>query len=231
MKEEVSFLRHSAWVSPESLTDKITIIGCGATGSNMALIAARMGFTKFDLWDADNVESHNLPNQVFFTRHIYQNKAEALAEILKEFNPRIEVTVHKEFFYSEQHKDSISGILILTVDSNSARKDIYKSFHQNSEIEYVIETKMGWDYAELHLIDNLNSEHCEKWLKSLKDDKDIPDGPCNLRICTTLVTIVSSYAIHSLCAKYAARNTGEAWVPDKLTMFELSPKLSVYKIK
>lgn len=231
MKDEVSFLRHAAWVNPESLTDKITIIGCGATGSNMALLAARMGFTEFDLWDADLVESHNLPNQVFFERHIHQNKAEALANILKEFNSRIKVTVHKEFFYTEKHKELISGILLLMVDSNSARRDIYKSFYLNDKIEYVIETKMGWDYAEMHIIDNLDSKHCEAWLKNLKDDKDIPDGPCNLRICTTLVTIVASYAIHSLCDRYAARAAGGAWVPDKLTMFELSPKLSVYKIK
>lgn len=220
---EVSFLRHAGWVGPETLTSTINIIGCGATGSHIALTAARMGFTKFRIWDADKVESHNLPNQAFMLKHIGMNKATALRELLLEFNPRIECICHEEFFTTEQHKELLEGILVLTVDTQSGRKDIYDSFYLNPNIDLVVETKLGFDYAELHLLETLDSSHCEQWLSALRNDEEIEPGPCNLRICTTLVGIVSNYAVHSICAKFADEN----WKRNKMTIFTLDPVLKV----
>ena len=61
----VSFLRHAAYFSPEDAREPLNIIGVGATGSNIGLYAARMGFHNFRIWDADIVEDHNLPNQIY----------------------------------------------------------------------------------------------------------------------------------------------------------------------
>ena len=68
VEESVSFLRHAGWVGPEDLTDTINIIGCGATGSHIALAAAKAGFHSFQLWDADIVENHNADNPRIVSR-------------------------------------------------------------------------------------------------------------------------------------------------------------------
>lgn len=92
MSTAVSFLRHAGWVGPEDLNDTLTIIGCGAVGSNLALIAAKMGFHEFDLWDADIVEPHNLANQAYDVEHIGMKKVAALASspTLQEFAASLE---------------------------------------------------------------------------------------------------------------------------------------------
>jgi len=96
----VSFLRHSGWVGPEDFTEPLNIIGTGAVGSHVAVLAARMGFHKFRLWDHDLVEPHNLANQVFDHNHIGMPKVEAVKDVLTRFNPAIMVETHQKFFES-----------------------------------------------------------------------------------------------------------------------------------
>lgn len=224
-----SFLRHSGWVSPEILHETVNIIGCGAVGSNVALIAAKMGFHKFRLWDLDVVEAHNLPNQAYEPKHINMYKVEALRDVLQTFNPDVEVEIHKEFFTTAS-KDYVEGVLVLATDTMKSRDEIYNVFEMNTNISRVFEIRLGFDYGELNIVDNLDPAQCKSWKALLVDDAQVPDGPCNLRICTTLVTLVSSYAVHSMCAMYVAESKGEEWNPKPKSIFQLSPELQHYAI-
>tara|TARA_Y100001970_G_C14242691_1_gene865889 strand:+ start:929 stop:1615 length:687 start_codon:yes stop_codon:yes gene_type:complete len=225
----VSFLRHAGWFGPED-AKTLNIIGVGATGSWIGLLAAKMGFHKFQIWDADIVEDHNLPNQIYELQDINKPKVEAFQRVLKEFNPAIEVIAHNEFFTTEKHKNMLNGPLVLTVDTMSARKDIYDSFNINWKVKNVFETRLGFDYGELNIIDNLNSNSTSEWYSSLKNDDEIPDGPCNLRICTTLVNMVASYTVHTLCSMLVSNKNDEIWSYNKKTMFNLTPKLQTYSM-
>ena len=227
---EVSFWRHSGWFAPE-YAPPLNIIGVGATGSNIGLIAAKMGFQKFRIWDPDVVENHNLPNQIYDIHHIGQHKTDAFKDVLVRFNPRIEVETYNELFTSTQEQVSkLEGPLVLTVDTMQARKEIYEAFKLNWKVECVFETRLGFDYGELNVIDNSSMEACNQWYKTLMNDEDIPDGPCNLRICTTLVTIVAAQTVHHLCDMAVTRQNGKNWNPPKKVMFQLDPKLTVYNI-
>lgn len=229
MEKRVSFLRHNGWVGPTDLTSRLYIIGCGATGSNIALTAAKMGFRKFSLWDLDVVESHNLPNQAYDIEHIGQQKVEALGHVLRRFNPEVDVEVNPNFFTSE-HRDSVDGTLVLTTDTMSSRKDIYNVFVENPMIDSVFETRLGFDYGELNIIDNNNILECQNWSRTLCNDEDIPRGPCNLRICTTLVQIVASYTVHMMCAKAAADKAEKVWDYKRKTIFQLDQKITTHNI-
>lgn len=225
----VSFLRHSGWVSPQDLTETLNIIGCGAVGSNLALLAAKMGVHRFRLWDVDEVEPHNLPNQAFEPEHVGQKKVEALAAVLRRFNPEIEVEIHTSFFTID-NKDQLDGPLVIATDTMKSRKEIYNAFYLNPNVSHVFEIRLGFDYGELHVIDNLDPDACDRWNRMLVNDEDVPEGPCNQRICTTLVLLISSYAVHTLCAKYVAESAGETWEPKSRTMFELKPELQIYAL-
>lgn len=74
---------------PEKNEDRIHIIGCGSVGSTVAENLARSGVTKFTLWDFDEVEPHNLANQMFRQKDVGKKKTEALLDILSEINPDI----------------------------------------------------------------------------------------------------------------------------------------------
>ena len=80
-----------------------------------------------------------------------------------------------------------------------ARKEIYHAFRLNWKVKNVFETRVGFDYAELNVIENMNINRTDSWFNCLLSDEDIPEGPYNLRICTTLVTIIAAQTVHTIC--------------------------------
>lgn len=224
---QVSFLRHAAFVGPEDFMDPITIVGCGAVGSYIAYFLAKMGCQKFVLFDKDYIEPHNLPNQAFDPEHIGQKKVDALKKVLQKFNPQIEITTYDRFF-SEKDGELVEGPLVLATDTMKSRQEIYNAFYMNTSIDHVFEVRLGFGYGELNIVDTTDPQSCESWKSSLRDDSEIPDGPCNLRICTTLVAIIAAQAAHMICAKYAAERKGIDWDIKSKHMFEHKPWLNIH---
>jgi hypothetical protein len=207
----VSFLRHSGWVSPTDLQDTLTIVGVGAVGSNAALLAAKMGFTKFALWDADIVEPHNLSNQAFDVEHLDQSKVDAMESVLKRFNPEIEVVKHDEFFTA---KTAVfpGGPVVLAVDSMSARKEIIKLAKNNLDVTLVAEIRLGFDFGVVNLVDNMDEQSVNNFLATIRNDDEVEEGPCNQRMCTTLVYGTVQILVHQLCRYYVADRSGDDFV-------------------
>jgi hypothetical protein len=226
---EVSFLRHAGWFGPEDAGLPLNIIGVGATGSHIGLIAARMGFHKFRVWDPDIVEDHNLPNQIYDVEHINKQKVDAFEDVLTRFNPRIRVEKHN-YYFNKEHKEELSGPLVLTVDTMKARKEIYHAFRINWKVKSVFETRVGFDYAELNVIDNMNTKETDLWFNCLKNDDEIPEGPCNLRICTTLVAMVAAHTVHTICNMLSSNRREESWDYSSKTIFNLSPRLETHNL-
>ena len=217
-----SFLRAAGFVGPSDITEKLTIVGCGAVGSHVALTAARMGFSEFELWDDDNVEPHNLPNQTYMPKHIGTAKVVALGEVLKEFNPAIRIT-QKNMRLTTETADDLSGMVLIATDSMSSRQEISKLIAMNFMVSSVVELRLGFDYGEVHIIDNLNPEEVTNWQATFKNDDEVEEGPCNLKICTTLVLITSAFAVHQMCEKFAAQRRVEEWKYQTRTVFALTP--------
>jgi len=157
-----------------------------------------MGWHRFKIWDLDVVESHNLPNQIYNYNHIGQKKVDALEDVLTSFNPDILVEKHPYFFETEKHKELLDGPLILTVDSLSARKDIYASFYMNPDVPVVIETAMGFTHAWVTYFEMQDLDWMQNWFANLKDDSEVEEGPCGERIMTTLTLNVASIATQLL---------------------------------
>ena len=74
---------------PELLDAPIHIIGCGAVGSTIAENLARLGIKELNLWDFDDVEEHNIANQMFFQHQVNKPNTEAVESICKLINPEI----------------------------------------------------------------------------------------------------------------------------------------------
>lgn len=228
-ERRVSFLRHAGWFSPSLANCRVIVIGCGAVGSNAALQAARMGFMRFDLWDKDDVEGHNLPNQAYDVEHIGMPKVSALEAVLRRFNPEVDVTTHCEFF-TEESEITEGGPLILATDSFDSRRIIAKAFRLNPDVQGVFETRLGFDYGQVNILDNTDSEACDNWEATLGNDAETPDGPCNKKICGTLVGSTTSYLVHQMCSKFVAEAAGETWdyKARGRTLFQLADNLTVY---
>jgi molybdopterin/thiamine biosynthesis adenylyltransferase len=97
---------------------QILLAGCGL-GSNIALLAARTGFTNFILADGDSVKLGNLNRQAFRAEHIERNKAEMTAELIHEINPEAKIEVFPQFITTIDEMDNLvskADLIINMVD-------------------------------------------------------------------------------------------------------------------
>ena len=227
----VSFLRHNSFFGPEDVQDIcLNIIGVGATGSWVGLLAAKMGWHKFKVWDADIVESHNLPNQIYDITQIGLPKVEAFKQKLEQFNPAVQVETCNEFFHSSTHTDCLEDALFIAVDSLSARKDIVSSLEDNILLDIVLETRMGFTHAEMVAFEPDDQSTIDNYLSLLKDDNEVTEAACNERIITTLTSIVASSVVHNLCSFYSSPRRNASFALPKKAIFNLNDKLTTYNM-
>lgn len=144
--------RHVETVNPEKYEKPVHVIGCGATGSWVALTLTKMGFKNINLWDFDVVDEHNIPNQVFHNGHRNKSKVEALAEELnKQHVDDMKLVVHNE---KVTGKTKLEGIVFLLTDTMASRKEIFEdSLKYNASVDLIIETRMGKDTGMVYTID------------------------------------------------------------------------------
>jgi molybdopterin/thiamine biosynthesis adenylyltransferase len=96
-----NLVSRNKYIIPKKLQQKIKkckifLLGCGL-GSQVGLLAVRSGFVNFILVDGDKVTLDNLNRQAFRYEHLGKNKAEALASMLKDVNPKVNVEYYPIF--------------------------------------------------------------------------------------------------------------------------------------
>lgn len=72
----------------------VGIAGLGGLGSNIAMMLARSGISRFVLVDFDLVDQSNLNRQHYFPRHLGRLKTECLKEQMMELNPDLYIQTY-----------------------------------------------------------------------------------------------------------------------------------------
>ena len=181
---------------PSMCKGRTHIIGCGSVGSTLAELIARTGYTKFSLYDFDNIEAHNLANQPFRNSHIGRNKAEVTAEMICEINPEAakDIRVFKDG-WSDQ---PLSGCVFLCVDSMKVRNAISRGNASNRSIKTMFDFRTRLTDAQHYAADWNNPEQVSNFIKSMDftdEDahKETPVSACGveLSVASTVRTICS----------------------------------------
>lgn len=73
---------------------KVTILGLGGLGSNIAIMLAKSGINNLTLVDYDKVELTNINRQAYTYTDVDKYKTDALVDILKQINPFINLKVY-----------------------------------------------------------------------------------------------------------------------------------------
>ncbi len=184
--------RHISVFSPDNVKYPIHIIGVGATGSFVAMELARMGCPVLNIYDFDDVEIHNIPNQYYDTEDLGKLKAEALAEKLKAINPNIIVNVFTKAVLpkaDEEHPgiDTMKGYVFLLVDSMKVRKELWAAAKENKDIIHCWESRLGSDQARVYSID-MSIKDFSKYEADFYDDDNAEVSACGTSI--TVLPIV-----------------------------------------
>ena len=142
--------KHHEFFQPETVTEKIHIVGCGAIGSTLAYMLAKLGLTNFVLYDEDIVESKNVANQMYRSIDIGRQKTEALKDMLIEVNPDIEHFIQTKGFYTNQQ---LNGYVFIAVDSIEIRKKIVEANKYNPNVVAMFDFRMRLEDAQHYAAD------------------------------------------------------------------------------
>ena len=178
-----NLLRHESIFKPSMLDGTpIHIIGCGATGSSIALNLVKLGVPELHLYDMDIVEEHNLANQFFIDEDVGKMKASSLAKNLVEFcaNENTKVFSHTEEITAENAKNLIeNGIVFCVTDTMKSRDEIFTNLAKaNFGIKLWIETRMSLDAMRVYTINPTNFTHCTEYEKTLYTDENTVVSAC-----------------------------------------------------
>lgn len=169
---------------PDKFDENIHIIGCGAVGSTVAENLARLGIKELTLWDFDDVEEHNIANQMFFINQINKPKMDAVEETCKTINP--EISIKKKGIYTDE---ILSGYLFICPDSIKVRRAILETNLGNPNILGVFEGRMRLTDAQ-HFASSWTTLDKKKALlntMNFTDDEAAADTPVSA--CGTALSV------------------------------------------
>lgn len=186
---------------PESVTERIHIVGCGSVGSTVAENLARCGLTKFTLWDFDKVEEKNIVNQMFRACDVGKYKVEALRDILVGINPECQNTV--ELKPEGWQGKVMSGYIFLAVDDIELRRKIVE-LHKNSPfVKAVFDFRTALTGAQHYAADWRDVQSKEQLLASMmfsneESDRDVPVSACGITLgVATTVRLICALGVNN----------------------------------
>lgn len=182
---------------PEMITSRIHIIGCGAIGSTVAENLVRFGIRDITLYDFDNVEAHNIANQMFTQDDIGKRKVDAVAEYLAKINP--EVAGHIKVKPEGYNGQKLAGYVFLCVDNIDLRRQIASACKGNRFVKAMFDFRMGLTDAQHYAADWSVPELVENFLSTMdftheEAQANTPVSACNmtLSVCPTVRMIVAA---------------------------------------
>lgn len=170
---------------------QISVIGCGATGSPVAMLLAGLGVQNLHLWDFDVIEEHNIANQImaYGIPDIGRPKAEVLAEVI-EHRTRLKPHVHLQAVDGSQR---LGQVVFLLTDTMSSRKKIWqRGIRRKLGTKLMIETRMGaWAY-DVYTINPTLQSHITGW--EAESDYGDEDEGVEAGVCRAKTTIGATAA-------------------------------------
>lgn len=163
----------------------VTLVGIGGANSPVALCLAQMGMASMTLVDPDNVERHNLPNQMFFldarpTSQVISAKVTAMMEVLRRFG-----TGEVDAYYDriQEVPQALRGVVVLGTDTIQSRKETWELIkQQGNRVELVIDIRLGGRYIRINAINPLSSEEQEYYEQQFDyTDENAEEAPCTGR--------------------------------------------------
>ena len=151
------------------------ILGCGAIGSSTAMQLARMGATKFCLYDMDTVGDVNIGVSQYIISDIDKPKVEALKEHLGSIGVE-DVNTYNEKF-TEFYPQGESDIAILGFDYMATRLQAVEALCSNPSIKpkHLIDGRMGAEHYQQYIFDKPT---VSKYKKTWYSDNEGSPEPC-----------------------------------------------------
>lgn len=103
---------------------RVLIAGCGSGGGQVALQLVMAGIRKLSLFDSDVLEPENVIRHVCGRRYLGQRKVAALADVLLDRNPNLEIELHDtDMMACADLSDHVrrSSVVVFSTDNDPTR--------------------------------------------------------------------------------------------------------------
>ncbi len=184
------------YFDPVNVRGKCHIIGCGSVGSTVAENLARLGVTKFVLYDFDIVEPHNLANQMFVQSDVKKPKVEAVKKIICDINPEAESTI--EVFGQGYTDQKLNGYVFLAVDNIDLRREICEKNRMNKAIKAVFDFRTRLEDAQHYAADWGDMRQVDNLIKSMAFSHDEAHEATPVTACGTELGVAPTVRV--ICA-------------------------------
>lgn len=184
------------YFNPIDVKERIHIIGCGSVGSTIAENLARLGLTKFTLYDFDKVEARNLANQMFVASDVGTPKVEAVKRLIVSINPMAEsdIIIKPEGYKSNR----LSGYVFLCVDNIDLRREIATSNAGNSSIKAMFDFRTRLEDAQHYAARWDNLDDIKNFINSMQFSHEEAREQSPVTACNVEMGVASTVRI--VCA-------------------------------
>lgn len=198
------------------LKGRVTIVGAGALGGQVALTLAAAGVGHIQIFDDDIVDLSNLQRQTqFVTADAGRSKVAALGERLIALNPDVQISVIAERWSAEKSDESAD--LIIDGTDNFESRFAMNAWSREHKIPMITGAVAGWQGQSM-LVNDPDREACPCYQCFVPETP--PDaGDCNDLGVVGAVTVTTANQMALLAIKYLIGlevKSGDLWLFDGL---------------
>lgn len=168
------------------ITQPIHIIGCGAIGSHVAEQLTRLGCDNIHLWDFDKVESKNITNQMFLESDIGKLKTDAVEQMMKSINCRINVVKHGGI----EAPYIVNGYIFLCVDNIGLRREIVKANMYNPYAIAFHDFRMRLTDAQYYYAERKSETQIKNLLESMNFTSEEATAATPMSACGVTLSVI-----------------------------------------
>lgn len=189
------FVRQEDFVPVNSLEGKkVTVIGVGAIGRQVALQLAAIGVRELTLIDFDSVTPTNVTTQGFHSSDVGEEKVEVVEKSVKAVDPDIKVTAICDRFRPD-HVDEESKIIFLCVDSVQARSEIWDVVQEIPGLVLVDGRMLG---EVMRIITVSNTQSSMYYPSTLFHPSEAAKGRCTGQSTMYTANIAGGLMVHQM---------------------------------
>lgn len=206
----VSTIRHDEVFPRPYRNYQMTIIGAGAIGSRIFASLVELGMKRVTVIDFDDVESHNLANQIFMNRDIGRPKVAGCLNFYRDKTGNAPDDNYK-FLIDKVGEgrtvdEEVKGIVFLAVDSMEQRRAIIdKVVRGNTAVLRVIEVRMAASHGNVLNFNPHDPKELEGWIGTLVNDDEAEESACGSSLTVgPTAAILSNIAVWQMMSSLQA---------------------------
>lgn len=190
MNQSNRFVRQESLVPSDRLQDlRVTVIGVGAIGRQVALQLAAIGVRRLQLIDFDQVEWTNITTQGYLQSDLGKFKTTATRETAERLASEIVITELQDRF---RPRHETGSIIFCCVDSISVREAIWRAV--SARCEFFVDGRM---LGEVIRVLAVTPEEVREYYEStLFDQSESQPGACTAQSTIYTANIAAGLMLH-----------------------------------